>query len=213
MTVLVHLMLLAAPHAQVELSQAVPYSGDPKIPQHLLQSPRAAALTFLDDTWTFSPVPGSGGLRISRGVGGSGGYLDLDFDRELGQVLGFDVTCRQISPASVFVGVAAALLSPDGANVEYRFLFGRAFAPPDNLLDEKSWSYSAPLIARPVEKAFPAMSVNLLGGDSILVTLQDVARTPNGDRFETHRFVHHCPLAGRRLEQTRHYDDSAADAG
>lgn len=182
------------------------------LPAILVQTDRIVSLEFCENTWTFRPSSEGKGLRIFRGDVDAGDHADLTFNGELGEVLSFDVQARQWSPKQAFVGVALALLAPDGRSVEYRFLFGRTFG---DLLDESSWSYSTPLITAPLAEPFEAMSVNLLGGDSILVTLQDVARMPNGsgDKFITHRFIHHCPQAGHRLEQTRHYVDTAEFTG
>ncbi len=207
---------LAAAWLTWSVPAAAPQDADaatqPAVSPYLAQSPQVVSLSLMDDTWTFASIPGASGLRVSRGAEGAAGFIDLNGDGELGRILSFDVTARQNSPTSAFIGVAVAALAADGVSVEYRFLFGRTYGSADNLLDEGSWSYSAPLITRPAQTPFIAMSVNLLGGDSILVTLQDVKRTPNGDTFETHRFVHHCPQAGKRLAQSRHYADGVDEA-
>lgn len=98
----------------------------------------------------------------------------------------------------MYIGLGVESLSENGKHLEYRMMIALGWSAGEEGLAgriQSAFRLSPLLITRPLDQPFDAMAVGLLGGDSLMLTLQDVKRKGDtlDDSIETHTFVDHCP--------------------
>lgn len=207
MPLLAHLLLSCAALVPIQrTAEAWPDAAFFDAYPKLARLQRSVALEFNGASWRFTASPAGRGLRLERTLDGNLTVADLDFNGELGPVVHVTATVSQVPGGTGFVAVAIASLSDAGDQIEYRMMEGASFES-EKLMTPAGWHRTTTLITAPADSPFPAMGVHLVGGDSMLLTLQRANRVSGGvlgelNRFETHRFIHHCPMAGPLLEHS-----------
>ncbi len=209
---LIAICLAATPNPTTQPTRTL---SDPQ-PTGVSYLPRTAVIMVDGKTWTFQPGPNNHGLRLQIGCAEHAQSIDLGLDQIVGEVIGIAAAVQDArSPQSNrFIGLALECLSPDGKSREYRMAFGRCPAGQITSAQKGNWIASGILTTRPNENPFNAASVSLIGGDSIMVTLQKLTRSLE-DQIESHVFVNHCPTGNARNEMfdniTTHFIASPAN--
>lgn len=191
----------------------------PYAAQSVSYLPRTAAIIVGGKTWTFQPGPNNHGLRLKFDCDENARMIDLGLDGIVGEVIGIDAATREPSRDQFerYIGLVLECKAPDGKSRQYRMAFGRWPAERSTAPDKGYWIASSVLIARPDDDPFNAASVSLIGGDSMMVTLQKLTRA-SGDQIETDVFVNHCPVGNASIGShemmqgiTTHYTVSPAN--
>lgn len=130
-----------------------------------------------DDTRGFSV------RRISSDV--TTGFLMFP---EMGKVTGIVGMSKQVQKEWTMFVLGLAIMSDDGANVEYRMCnTGRVTPEP------KDWACSEVLLRKPIADAYEMMSIAVVQGDSTVLTLSRLTRGSDHDSMSTQVLVDHCP--------------------
>lgn len=178
----------------VSFAATAPADGFDKVEYSWAASmPKTAALRYRGDLWVVTPTPAADGLEIT--VGPDRGIIArtfrLDCDGNLGEVIGLSASTLE-SANQKFVAIGVASVQPGAERIEYRLLQGRTY---DDVHHEESWLYTEPLMTLPLSHPHQVMAVAMIGGDSIMMTVQTLKRIDRGNHIETQTFVNHCPLA------------------
>lgn len=123
---------------------------------------------------------------------------ELEALRRVKRIVAANSEVREgVTPTHHFIGIAVECVSNDGSELEYHMGLCRLDSSKNT--DPPQWSstwyVSNPMATRSVDQPAHAISVGLCGGDSMFMTLQDLARVgANGpDTISTHTYVNHCP--------------------
>ncbi len=151
--------------------------------------PLSVRVTVGSREWTFSAAA-EGGVRVDFRNDGVERQYVLDCGGACRQIEGL-AACGYDAGSGAMLGLGVASRSADGQRVEYRMLFARNA----NEHSPAAWIHSDPLITADAQDPFDLMAVSLSHGDSLMLTLQRLARVGNGGTIDTHTFVNHCPVA------------------
>lgn len=176
----------------ISFAAAAPADGFDKVEYSWAASmSKTAALRYRGDLWVVTPA--ADGLEIT--VGPDRGVITrtfrLDCDGNLGEVIGLSASTLE-SADQKFVAIGVASVQPGAEMIEYRLLQGRAYG---DIHSEESWLYTEPLMTLPLSHPHQVMAVAMIGGDSIMMTVQTLKRIEGENHIETQTFVNHCPLA------------------
>lgn len=165
-------------------------------------------VTIGERTLTFSPTADSSNIegRFDPGNGETSITIDLkDPEKKIRRI--FAVA------RDTYVALAVERGIPGSKSFDYVMVFGRRGEMDSTPIN---WCISHPMLTTTYEKRCNVMNIALPEGDTILMTLQRLTRTSNGDvgDIETHTFVNTCPgpdQDGFMMESiTNHYSSNLA---
>ncbi len=160
---------------------------------------QGASLEIADAVWDFGGTANGIELSIRGPNGEKKGTLKALEGRQIVRLVATSSQARASGTKGSFrgfIGLGIESLSEDGMLLEYRMAFCRNWRV---VLQGESpsagFDCSALLITRAVDRPFDVIGVGLPGGDSLILTLQDLTRKGDSppDQIETHTFVDHCP--------------------
>lgn len=149
-----------------------------------------ASITTNDEHWTFGPANGEGIEVLAKSIKGeiTASFVIVP---QAGTVSELVVCARKRSNGKYLIGLGVAFLEKKSKRIQYRMLIG---GNSGDVHTPKGWTYSEVLIERASNEHFDIMSVALPGGDSLMLSLQDLTRQgPNDDSIDSYVFVDHCP--------------------
>lgn len=126
------------------------------------------------------------GFRVRKMSGdAAAGFLMFP---EMGKVTGIVVMSKKIRKDWIMLVLGLALISDDGAYVEYRMCNTGRVTP-----EAKDWACSEVLLRKPIADAYEMMSIAVVKGDSTVLTLSQLTRGNDQDSLSTQVLVDHCP--------------------
>ena len=160
---------------------------------------QGASLEIGDAVWAFRGT--ANGIELS--IHGAGAKKQVALKalegRQIVRLVATSSQARGSGTKGIFrgyIGLGIEVLSEDGMLLEYRMAFCRNWrAVLQGESPSTGFDCSPVLITRPVDHPFDVIGVGLPGGDSLMLTLQDLTRKGDSppDEIETHTFVDHCP--------------------
>ncbi len=162
---------------------------------------KVITLRFGKELWRFSPAADGVGVDVAvEAEGQPTTEMKLGVDPPIGEVVDFVATAKELSKEWRIIGVGVAATRTGSNEVSYwmfEHISGR-------------WAGCGPLVSRPLNDPFDMMAIGLPGGDSLMLSLQDLTRPdtpPDTDRVESHLFVNHCPAGSVELNRklTHHH--------
>ncbi len=163
--------------------------------QDSAQPAKVITLRIGKEFWRFAPAADGIGINVAVETQGEQTIeMKLGIDPPIGEVVDLVAAGQELEMAGAFIVLGVAAMQPHGKEIRYFMFTGGTNGLPHN---PQAWYNSGSLITRPGNRPFEMMAVGQPGGDSVMLSLQDLTRQPGDtDSVEHHLFVNHCPIPG-----------------